>query len=85
LILPKVWIEPGIQPDALEPENGVDSHKASPSEPNLDVDGKGDGEIISMGDLDVIGPQVVSGEDSVNSGVRGFLLILYFFIWLPIF
>ncbi|KAJ7789342.1 hypothetical protein B0H14DRAFT_3574129 [Mycena olivaceomarginata] len=64
----EVWIEPGIQPDALEPENDVDSDKASPSEPNLDVDGEGDSEIISMGDLDVIGPQVVSGGDSVNSG-----------------
>jgi hypothetical protein len=66
--LSKVWIEPGIQPDALDPENDVDSDKASPSEPNLDVDGEGDGEIISMGDLDIIGPQVVSGGDSVNSG-----------------
>ncbi|KAJ7871003.1 hypothetical protein B0H14DRAFT_2571056 [Mycena olivaceomarginata] len=38
----EVRIEPGIQPDALEPENDVDSDKASPSEPNLDVDGEGD-------------------------------------------
>ncbi|KAJ7686422.1 hypothetical protein B0H14DRAFT_3674386, partial [Mycena olivaceomarginata] len=51
----EVRIEPGIQPDALEPENDVDSDKASPSEPNLDVDGEGDSKIISMGDLDVIG------------------------------
>ncbi|KAJ7794961.1 hypothetical protein B0H14DRAFT_2621425 [Mycena olivaceomarginata] len=35
-------IEPGIQPDALEPENDVDSDKVSPSEPNLDIDGEGD-------------------------------------------
>ncbi|KAJ7818593.1 hypothetical protein B0H14DRAFT_2601169 [Mycena olivaceomarginata] len=56
----EVRIEPGIQPDALEPENDVDSDKVPPSEPNLDVDGEGDGEIIYMGDLDVIGPQVVA-------------------------
>ncbi|KAJ7800888.1 hypothetical protein B0H14DRAFT_3490183 [Mycena olivaceomarginata] len=56
----EVRIEPGIQPDAPEPENDVDSDKASPSEPNLDVDGEGDGEMISMGDLDIIGPQVIS-------------------------
>jgi hypothetical protein len=66
--LSKVQIEPGIQPDALEPENDVDSDTASPSEPSLDIDGEGDGEIISMGDLDVISPQVVFGGDSVNSG-----------------
>jgi hypothetical protein len=66
--LSKVRIEPGIQPDALEPENDVDSDKASPSEPSLDVGGEGDGEIISMDDLDILGPQVVSGGDSVNSG-----------------
>ncbi|KAJ7724168.1 hypothetical protein B0H14DRAFT_3621728 [Mycena olivaceomarginata] len=56
----EVRIEPGIQPDTLEPENDVDSDKVPPSEPNLDVDGEGDGEIIYMGDLDVIGPQVVA-------------------------
>jgi hypothetical protein len=31
---------------------------------NLDIDG----EAISMGDLDVVAPPVVSGEDSINSG-----------------
>ncbi|KAJ7303125.1 hypothetical protein DFH08DRAFT_945370 [Mycena albidolilacea] len=38
----EVRIEPGIQPDALEPESDVDSDKAPPSEPNLDVDGERD-------------------------------------------
>ncbi|KAJ7876532.1 hypothetical protein B0H14DRAFT_2568242 [Mycena olivaceomarginata] len=38
----EVQIEPGIQPDALEPENDVDSETASPSEPSLDIDGEGD-------------------------------------------
>ncbi|KAJ7899189.1 hypothetical protein B0H14DRAFT_3543522 [Mycena olivaceomarginata] len=49
-----------IQADPLEPENSQVSNEVSMSEPNLDVDGKQDGEMISKGDLDVAGPRAVS-------------------------
>ncbi|KAJ7883173.1 hypothetical protein B0H14DRAFT_2702312 [Mycena olivaceomarginata] len=58
--LPEVQVETAIQADPLEPENSQVSNEVSMSEPNLDVDGKQDGEMISKGDLDVAGPRAVS-------------------------
>jgi hypothetical protein len=50
----------------LEQENDVDVSEASQSG-TLDADGDGNGEVMSMGDLDVVVPPGVSGEDSVKS------------------
>ncbi|KAJ7845801.1 hypothetical protein B0H14DRAFT_2584450 [Mycena olivaceomarginata] len=58
--LPEVQVETAIQADPLEPENSLVSNEVSMSEPNLDVDGEQDGEMISKGDLDVAGPRAVS-------------------------
>ncbi|KAJ7816150.1 hypothetical protein B0H14DRAFT_2602862 [Mycena olivaceomarginata] len=61
-------VEPDIQPDALEQGNDVDASEASQSESgNLDVDG----EVIFMGDSDVVVPPVVSVP---TSAVRTFSL-----------
>ncbi|KAJ6509639.1 hypothetical protein DFH09DRAFT_1374704 [Mycena vulgaris] len=59
-------VELDVQPDALEQQNDLDASEASQSESgNLDVDG----EVMSMGDSDIVVPLVVSGEGSW-SGVR---------------
>ncbi|KAJ7925403.1 hypothetical protein B0H13DRAFT_2314617 [Mycena leptocephala] len=58
--LPEVQVETAIQADPLEPENSLVSNEVSMSEPNLDVNGEQDGEMISKGDLDVAGPRAVS-------------------------
>ncbi|KAJ7325901.1 hypothetical protein DFH08DRAFT_941178 [Mycena albidolilacea] len=58
--LSEVQVETAIQADPLEPENSLVSNEVSISEPNLDVDGEQDGEMISKGDLDVAGPRAVS-------------------------
>ncbi|KAJ7841484.1 hypothetical protein B0H14DRAFT_2586873 [Mycena olivaceomarginata] len=61
----EVPVEPDIQPDALEQGNDVDASEASrPQSGNLDVHGG----VMSMGNLDIVVPSVVSGEDSINSG-----------------
>jgi hypothetical protein len=72
LISSKVQVETAIQADPLEPENSQVSNEVSMSEPNLDVDGKQDGEMISKGDLDVAGPRAVSGKHSINPGATKF-------------
>ncbi|KAJ7305509.1 hypothetical protein DFH08DRAFT_825009 [Mycena albidolilacea] len=62
----EVPVEPDIQPDVLEQVNNVDGSEASQSESgNVDVDG----EVISMGNSDIIVPPVVSILTSAPSPI----------------
>ncbi|KAJ6543731.1 hypothetical protein DFH09DRAFT_1088595 [Mycena vulgaris] len=66
IIPPEAPVELDVQPDALEQQNDLDASEASQSESgNLDVDG----EVMSMGDSDIVVPLVVSVPTSAPSPI----------------